>query len=93
MTKWQNALESSPKMGSRAKLQLPTPPLPRGWVSGFLSADGNGEFVSFITKNGAMALTLQKHALGQNFQLLTYPKFGSPVFRVSTETTNLSHLL
>ena len=40
-----------------------------------------------------MALSLQKHILGLNFQLPTCPKFISMVFQVSMEMENLHRLL
>ena len=41
-----------------------------------------------LQKMGKIAIAPQKRILGQNFQLPTPLKFGSPVFQVSTEMEN-----
>ena len=64
------------------------------WVSGFLSVDGNGISASPIMKklkNGHHFININ---CMENFQITEPPpKFGSPVFRVSTETEYQHHLL
>ena len=55
------------------------------WVSGFLSVNGNGILALAIMKklkNGSNFINID-HT--EKFQITDSPKFGSPVFRVSTE--------
>ena len=70
-------------MHPRAKLPI-TDPLKFGSPR----VDGNVKLVSAIIENGKMALAPKKRVLEQNSQLPTPLKFGSPVFRVSTEMEN-----
>ena len=60
-----------PKTHPRAILLITNPP--KLWVSGLPSVGHYGKWQK-------MAITPQKCALEQNFQLLTSLKFGSPVF-------------
>ena len=61
-------------------------PTSKVWVSGFLSVDGNRISVLAIMKklkNGCHFININHM---EKFQTTDPPKFGSPVFRVSTET-------
>ena len=77
---------SSPKMRPRAKLPITDPP--KVWVTGFPSVDGNAKLVLAITENGKNDHSSPKMHPRAKLPIIDPLKFGSPVFRVSTETEN-----
>ena len=77
---------SSPKTRPRAKLPITNPP--KVWVSGFPSVDGNRKLVSAIMENGKNGHISPKTRPRAKLPITDPLKFGSPVFRVSTEMQN-----
>ena len=61
---------------------------PKVWVSSFLSVDGNAKLVSAITENGKNGCSSPKMHPRAKLSITDPLKFGSPVFRVSTEMEN-----
>ena len=74
-------------MCPRAKLLITDPP--KVWLSGFPSVNRNGKLVSAIMKNQKNGSNSPKMCPRAKLPITDPPlKFGSPVFRVSTEMEN-----